>query len=119
MATKELYATLELLDLRHIIMLQLVKIGNKWAQNKLPNKLGYLFEEQNLVNTRQSKNIYKKLLSTNKEQRVIDYRVGRYWNVLPKDIKEFKGSKFDIKVKEYYLKQMYNTVKGEFINRYY
>ena len=119
MATKELYATLGLLDLRHIIMLQLVKIGNKWAQNKLPNKLECLFEEQILVKTRQSKNIYKKSLSTYKEQRIIDYRVGRYWNVLPRDIKELKGRNFDIKVKEYYLKQMYDTVKGENINRYY
>ena len=44
--TNEVYMKNELLDLRHIIMLQLVKIGHKWAHNELPDKLQNLFKNQ-------------------------------------------------------------------------
>ena len=117
--TKEIYMKLEILDLRHIIMLQLVKIGHKWANNKLPNKLKNMFYKQDQVSTRQNKNIYKRSLNTYKEQRVIDYRISRYWNVLPNAIKTLNVKHFNDSIKDYYMKQIKDEVKGEFFNKYF
>lgn len=118
-ATKEVYIQSKLLDLRHIIMLQMIKIGYQWANNKLPNKIQTLFQRQGLKNTRQKDCIYKKSFKTNQQQKVIDFRVSRYWNVLPKDIKTKSDKDFKKCMKLYYFQQMKTMIKGESLDKYY
>ena len=118
--TVQVYTKLEILDLKHIIMLQLVKLGFKWAHNILPSKLQYVFSSQGKGKaTRQEGCIYKKLLQTVKEQRIIDYRVSRYWNILPVNIRSLPDKKFKRAVKMYYLRQIETRVKGEVEDKYY
>ena len=119
-ATKEVYLSLKLLDLRHIISLQLAKIGHNWAQNKLPNKLQELFRrKEGTMETRQVNCIYKRISKTNIEQRAIDYRVGRYWNDISKDIKTLNENSFKKVMKGYYLERIREKVKGEYEDKYF
>lgn len=117
---RRVYVEKQFLNLRHIISYHIIMIGYKWANNMLPNLLKKDILPQNQDNrTRQYSYIYKQQFTTNQEQKILSYRVSKYWNELPKNLKIQKYSEFKKQLKAYLLTSISNKGNGGNEDKYF
>ena len=86
----------------------------------MPQRLQQLFKtHQTTMSTRQDNDIYKRYVKTYKEQRIIEYRVAKYWNSLPNRLKLMNKYDFRKAIKEISMENIRHKIKEEYYDRYY
>ena len=120
MNMKTIYLDKQFLDLRHIIAYHIIMIGYRWANNKMPEILGKDFIMQNQQNrTRQYRYIYQNQMKNSMDQKILKNRVAKYWNGLPKNLKQLNEIVFKKELKIHLLKNIRNKIKGENNDKYF